>query len=80
MGEVEQLGDDMLEDLVHQIACRHPRSRLRSWTSRNVSQADTVAILEAMKDESQLTGKTMAEVGRMMLALLDAWDDVPREK
>jgi hypothetical protein len=77
---LDDLSDDSLGDLALEIACRHPRSRLRGWTPRNVGQADTVAILDAMEDEARQTGVTMAEAGRMMLALLDAWDEVPRER
>lgn len=80
IGQLAELTDESLGELANKIACRHPRSRLRNWTARNVAQADTVAILDAMQDEAQQTGTTMAEAGRMMLSLLDAWDDIPREK
>ncbi len=49
-------------------------------TRTSVGQVDITAILDAMADEAQINGVTMAESGRMMLALLDAWDEVPREK
>jgi len=78
--QLRDLSDESLGELANQIAVRHPRSRLRNLTERDVGDADTKAILDAMKDEAQQTGVTMAEAGRMMLALLDAWDEVPREK
>ena len=80
MGQLNDLTDETLRNLANQIAVRHPRSRLRNWTERNVGHADRVAVLEAMQDEAQQTGVTMAAAGRMMLDLLDAWDEIPREK
>ncbi|WP_211256486.1 helix-turn-helix domain-containing protein [Edaphobacter aggregans] len=55
MEELKTLTPEALGDLAYDIACRHPRSRLRMWTRRNVGQADTVAILDAMADEAQPT-------------------------
>lgn len=78
--KAKQLSPEALGELAVEIAIRHPRSRMRRWTSRNVSQADTSAILFAMEEEAQLSQVDMAEAGRMMLGLLDAWDDVPQEK
>jgi hypothetical protein len=80
MKQLRDLSDDSLGDLANQIAVRHPRSRLRNLTERDVRDADTKAILDAMEDEAQLNGVNMAEAGRMMLARLDAWDAVPRER
>lgn len=68
------------KELGIQIALRHPRSRLLSWTRHNVSVDDLTAIRDAMMHEAQEQGTTMAEVGRMMLLTLDAWDEVPRDK
>jgi hypothetical protein len=33
-----------------------------------------------MAEEAQIQHKTMAEVGRIMLLWLDAWDGIPHEK
>jgi hypothetical protein len=53
---------------------------MRQWTSRNVSALDRKAILEAMADEARRRRESMAEVGRAMLADLDAWNEVPQEE
>lgn len=78
--QLTDLTEESLGELGNQIAVRHPRSRLRNLTERDIGDADTKAILDAMEDEAQLHGVTMAEAGRMMLKLLDAWDEIPREK
>ncbi|HEV2709110.1 MAG TPA: hypothetical protein VGU67_02755 [Edaphobacter sp.] len=79
-GMLSDLTDDSLGDLALEIACRHPWGRKRNWTPRNVGDADTKAILDAMTDEAQISGVTMAEAGRILLKLLDAWDDIPLDQ
>jgi len=69
-----------LKPLAVQIALRHPRSRMRQWTSRNVGLADRQAILDAIADDAKQQGMEMADVGRAMLLSLDAWDDVPKDR
>jgi hypothetical protein len=78
--ELADLSDESLADLAEKIAVRHPRSRLRNWSQPNIGQTDKVAILDAMTEEAQIQHKTMAEVGRMMLLWLDAWDGIPRDR
>jgi hypothetical protein len=80
IGRLEELSERKLEELALQIAVRNPQSRLRNRTADNVTQNETEAILDAMANEAQLTSVTMAEAGRTILGLLDAWDHVPREK
>lgn len=77
---LKDLSPKSLSDLSNKIAVRHPRSRLRNLTECDVGDADTKAILDAMEIEAQLHHINMAEAGRMLLALLDAWDAIPREK
>jgi Helix-turn-helix domain len=69
-----------LGELAIQIALRHPRSRISSWTRNNVGLVHKTSIIDAMADEAQRIRITMAEAGRMMLLTLDAWDDIPRDK
>ena len=69
-----------LEELAIKIALRHPKSRISNWTRSNVGSVHKTSIIDAMADEAQRIRITMAEVGRMMLLTLDAWDDVPRDK
>jgi hypothetical protein len=78
--ELEDLSPESLTDLAEKIAVKHPRSRLRNWTQLDVGQTDREAIFEAMAAEAQKKRVDMAKAGRMMLGLLDAWDDIPREK
>jgi hypothetical protein len=80
MRQLRDLTEESLGELANQIPVRHPRSRLRNLTERNVGDPDTKAILDAMEDEAQLRHVTMAQAGRTMLVLLDAWDDIPQEK
>jgi 5-methylcytosine-specific restriction endonuclease McrA len=74
------LVEEDLEGLAVKIALRHPRSRMRQWTERNVGLADRQAILDAMADDAQRRKEPMADVGRAMLLHLDAWDEVPQDR
>jgi hypothetical protein len=77
---ISEIVNEDLGELAIQIALRHPRSRISNWTRSDVGSVYKTAIFDAMEDEAQRIGITMAEVGRMMLLTLDAWDDVPRDK
>jgi hypothetical protein len=77
--KLKDLTDARLDEFARQIAVRHPWGRLRNWTLPDVPYGDVKAILEAMANEAQLTGVTMADAARTLLASLDAWDEVGRE-
>lgn len=71
---------DDYESLAVLVALNHPRSKMRKLTRSKVAAGDVEAILEAMETEAKEQGSTMAEVGRDMLADLDRWNEVPRER
>lgn len=75
-----ELVNEDLEGIAVAIALRHPRSRMRQWTARNVGMAERTAILDAMSDDAQQQRMEMAVVGKAMLLSLDAWDEVPQDR
>jgi hypothetical protein len=66
--------------LALEIAIRHPRSRLRRWTARDVDQVDVEAILLAMRVEAERDGVSLMAAGEQLLEALKAWDDVPEDR
>jgi hypothetical protein len=68
------------EALAVLVALNHPRSKMGKLIRNDVAAGDVEAILEAMDAEARELGSTIAEVGRDMLADLDRWNEVPRER
>jgi hypothetical protein len=68
------------EPLAVLLALNHFRSKIRKRTRSKVAAGDVEAILEVMEAEAKEQGRSMAEIGRDMLADLDRWNEVPRER